>query len=242
MRIKTLKWPAIFIVTLLLGITIYLYWYTANPHTPSSQMIIAVKDLKSLEIENHDNHLSFVPDAPTANIVLVPGGLVEASAYSYLAGILATKGYQTTIVKPFRNLAILSSQQPMQYLKPNLPNVLLGHSLGGTVAAMNAQASNEIDALILLASYTTTQVDVPTLSIIASLDTVLDSDAYNHAKQNYTDGFHEYVIDGGNHAQFGWYGVQQGDSEATILVEHQHQAVANEIYRYLSSQLFGEEL
>ena len=35
------------------------------------------------------------------------------------------------------------------------------------------------------------------------------------------DGFTDVIIEGGNHAQFGDYGEQKGDGEATISAEEQ---------------------
>lgn len=43
----------------------------------------------------------------------------------------------------------------------------------------------------------------------------------------------EYVIDGGNHAQFGSYGKQSGDGVATISPENQRIQTEMEILEFI---------
>jgi len=40
-------------------------------------------------------------------------------------------------------------------------------------------------------------------------------------------------IEGGNHAQFGWYGSQRGDNEARITREEQQRIVVEETVGFL---------
>jgi len=42
-----------------------------------------------------------------------------------------------------------------------------------------------------------------------------------------------YQISGGNHAQFGDYGAQEGDGVATISVEEQHEQVSSAIIKFV---------
>ncbi len=49
------------------------------------------------------------------------------------------------------------------------------------------------------------------------------------------DGYGETVIDGGNHAQFGSYGQQKGDGEATIPAAEQWQITADAILETVNS-------
>ena len=48
--------------------------------------------------------------------------------------------------------------------------------------------------------------------------------------------FHEYIIDGGNHAYFGAYGEQRGDGEAAISNREQILLTATQIYLFISSE------
>ena len=48
----------------------------------------------------HKSRVSNALEDPIANILLIPGGLVEAESYEYLAYNLALADYDVTIFKP----------------------------------------------------------------------------------------------------------------------------------------------
>ena len=104
-----------------------------------------------------------------------------------------------------------------------------GHSLGGAVAANYAAAyGDRLTGLILLAAYPTHTIDssVQILSIYGSEDGVLNRDRVEAGKAYVQGPYSEYVIDGGNHAQFGNYGIQRGDSPARLTSEEQQALTA----------------
>ena len=63
-------------------------------------------------------------------------------------------------------------------------------------------------------------------------DKVLDRNAYENAKQYFPAGYTEKIIAGGNHAQFGNYGAQSGDGEATITNQEQQTQTAFAIVQF----------
>ncbi len=75
----------------------------------------------------------------------------------------------------------------------------------------------------MLAAYPTRAIPEHTklLSVYGSNDTVLDKQAYEDARAYWPSGSNELVIEGGNHAQFGSYGEQAGDSAATVSADAQ---------------------
>ena len=106
-----------------------------------------------------------------------------------------------------------------------------GHSLGGPAACMWAGENDAaIAGVILLGSYTTTDLsstNLRLLSIYGSNDQVINHDNYAESQTLDPADTTEVVIDGGNHAQFGEYGIQDGDGEASISAQDQRdQAVA----------------
>ena len=110
--------------------------------------------------------------------------------------------------------------------------ILSGHSMGGVAAAsFTAGHSDAVDGLVLLASYPTKPIDnsVCMFSVYGSNDGVLDQSAYENAKQYWPRHSGEMVIDGGNHAQFGNYGKQRGDNDATVSAEEQQQKTAQAV-------------
>ena len=88
-----------------------------------------------------------------------------------------------------------------------------GHSLGGAMAASFLEKNqDDIRGLILLAAYSTTDfsdTDIEILSIFGSEDKVLNLEKYAEYKPNFSKNTREFVIEGGNHAGFGFYGNQE---------------------------------
>lgn len=238
---KIIKWVSIAVLLMLVALAGVYYWYTANPYQPLAAMESQIDQLDNIERSQGDQFIRYHPVVvERANLVFVPGALVAGEAYEYVAAALAEQGIGVTIVKPPRNLAIMSPSQPQTYLRSDATNFIAGHSLGGTVAAMNGRQGSAFDSVILLASYATTPVSVPVLSIVGSEDSVLDQTRYRSAKVNYLSGFEEITIAGGNHAQFGWYGPQEGDSPAQLSVQAQQDYVVDAILDFIDQRLAGQ--
>jgi hypothetical protein len=92
--------------------------------------------------------------------------------------------------------------------------------------------SANVKGVVFWASYPPTGVDLSTtdlkgLSTYGSNDQVLDKDTFNATLDLLPHGTIMQVIQGGNHAQFGNYGLQPGDGMATIsAADQQRQAAA----------------
>ena len=76
-------------------------------------------------------------------------------------------------------------------------------------------------------------LDVDVLSIYGDLDTVLNKATYEKAKSKLPSSFEERILAGGNHAQFGDYGEQPGDSPAALPAEEQRSQTASFISAWL---------
>ncbi|WP_418969738.1 alpha/beta hydrolase [Alloscardovia omnicolens] len=179
-------------------------------------------------------------------IVFYGGGLVEDASYAKLGAKLADRGYSFYLIHSTLNLPVLSIQKAQQVIhRYGLKHVYLGgHSLGGVVAAMNAEnagdagSSGEIDGLLFLASYPPESVDLSSrklrvLSLTASNDKVLQWDNYEKAKKRLPSDASYVTIDGGNHSGFGLYGHQRGDGEATISADEQQDEIVDQIARFI---------
>jgi hypothetical protein len=173
------------------------------------------------------------------HIIMYPGGLVSHIAYAPLAYDLSLKGYRVSVLEMPLNLAIT---QPLAYKSVDVTNsdkvILMGHSLGG-VAASIAMGSNVVDGLIVLASYPlnalSLQGNPKILSILGSQDGLLNLEAYQEAIKDIT--LEEVIIEGGNHAQFGSYGPQDNDLEATISPSMQRTLIINAIDEWIKTTL-----
>jgi dienelactone hydrolase len=117
--------------------------------------------------------------------------------------------------------------------------VIGGHSLGGSMAASYAKKqSDKVQGLAFWASYPATSDDLSStslkgLSTHGSNDQVLNMDNFNATKALLPPGTIMQVIQGGNHAQFGNYGLQPGDGTATISAADQQAQAADLTVRLL---------
>ena len=99
-------------------------------------------------------------------------------------------------------------------------------------ANYTAEHPEEIEGLILLAAYSTedlSESEVSVLSIYGTEDEVLNMKKYQENFSNLPENTIEYVIEGGNHANYGYYGEQKGDGAAEISREEQIQQVMDQI-------------
>jgi len=114
-----------------------------------------------------------------------------------------------------------------------------GHSLGGSArASFVSKNSDKIEGLILLASYSTSDLsdkDIKVLSLYGTQDGVMHKNFYDKCWKNLPDNTIEIIIDGGNHAYFGAYGNQKGDYSALISHEEQIEITAQAIIDFIQS-------
>lgn len=171
-------------------------------------------------------------DVAKIGYIFYPGAKVDAQAYlPYMIDIVKESDVLCVVVKPLFRLAILDQNLSNRVIE-SFPEVehwaIGGHSLGGVVATAYAKDNSKIDGLLLLASYPNNDISkakFPVLSITASKDTVINMSKYHNAKDMLPKTTIFKNIDGGNHGQFGSYGHQNGDSNATISEEKQRQQV-----------------
>ena len=181
-------------------------------------------------------------DGPSEEDVLVfyPGAKVEETAYAPLLHLLAGRGIDVCMVKmPFR-LAVLDMNRMDQIPETGrYTNCYIGgHSLGGSVAGIYASAhSGSVSGLILLAAYPTEDLseNLSVLSIYGSEDGVLNRVKAAAGKKYVHGVYTEYVIEGGNHALFGSYGIQKGDGKALITPKKQWEETADSIIDFIGS-------
>jgi pimeloyl-ACP methyl ester carboxylesterase len=117
--------------------------------------------------------------------------------------------------------------------------VIGGHSLGGAMAADLVHGRpGTFAGLVLLAAYppggaSIAATGLPVLSIAGTRDGVVDREKLDGSRALLPPTARFVAIEGGNHAQFGDYGPQKGDGEATIGREAQLDAAAAGIVRFL---------
>jgi dienelactone hydrolase len=174
----------------------------------------------------------------TTAVFFQPGARVDARAYAAVLRPLAEAGHVVVIPKQPLGIAFLaiSAFGSAQSAYPAVTGwVVGGHSLGGTVAAIDADA-HDADAtapvigLLLYASYPasdmSTTLTAAALSISGSEDGLATPAKIDAARPDLPKGTTFIVIDGGVHAFFGDYGPQPGDGAPTISHDDARRQIA----------------
>ena len=193
-----------------------------------------------LRVKARGDMYAFGDAAAETGLVLYPGGKVEYTAYAPLAErIAATADILVVVPKMPLNLAVLdvyAADRAMAAFPAVNAWYVGGHSLGGAMASKYAAVSPDaVAGVILLAAYATDPLPMRVLSVYGDSDTVLNREQYESARAFLPDAFTEVTIAGGNHARFGNYGVQKGDSAAAIPAAEQQQIAAETIADWLSA-------
>lgn len=172
-------------------------------------------------------------------LIFYPGGKVEDLAYSNLLTDISTCGVDCFLVHMPCNFAFLGIDKADDIISEYSYEswYLAGHSLGGAMAAEYAKKhSNSLTGLIFLAAYSVqdlSDTDLKVLSLYGRNDGVLDREKLEISRGYMPKNFKEICIDGGNHAQFGSYGKQKGDLDATITEEEQQSQTVNAVLDYI---------
>jgi dienelactone hydrolase len=232
-----IKWSGVVLaVVLLLGFIGFSVW-SMQTYTPTA----ALKSEVALPKIVVDEDVIIEPENPNGTgIVIYPGARVKNTAYSYYAQGLAREGYTVIVPKMPFNIAFFNSGRAEMYVE-RFPKVhewfIGGHSLGGVAASMYAD-KHTVRGLILLASYPAKTNDLSkkgfdVLSVFAENDQLTTRDKINAAKPLLPSDTTYFQIDGGNHAQFGMYGQQKGDGQATISALEQQDTLIATTLRWL---------
>lgn len=188
-----------------------------------------------------EDGISFVPSRPNGTgVIIYQGAKVDASAYSVEARVLADNGYTVFIPEMPFNMAFFGINKADKIIEDN-PGIsrwyMAGHSLGGSMAAKYTSNNQEkIDGLILLASYSVddlTGYGGEVMSIVGSRDMGIDKEKLEETSINLPEDTEFYIIEGGNHSQFGDYGFQKGDNIAEIPLEEQLQLITDKMLEFL---------
>ncbi len=163
---------------------------------------------------------------PSVGVVLYPGGRVDPAAYALVARRLSREsGVLVAVIRAPLHFAIFDpdAAEPVMAAHPGIERWIVGgHSLGGVAAASFAGSHpSRVDGLLLWASYPSgstdlSQAELEVTSIYGGRDGVLNRDSLEEARSRLPASTVYVKIEGANHAYFGDYGAQGGDSSPTI--------------------------
>lgn len=173
-------------------------------------------------------------------IIFYPGAKVETSAYAPLMHRISEERADVFLLDMPLHMAffgINKADRIRSAYGTYSSWFMAGHSLGAAMAAQYvSEHLDAYDGLIMLAGYPTRNLHADgfsLLNIYGSNDGHTGMLAKNpqYRRQDTT----EVVIDGGNHAQFGNYGIQKGDGIADITAARQQEETAEAVAAFLSS-------
>jgi pimeloyl-ACP methyl ester carboxylesterase len=219
------------VVVLLLGVVwVGAIWWL-RPFSAVEPALAAMQSDATVAVTESATDIVLAPtsDATGVGVLFQPGAKVEARAYAAVLRPLAESGTTVVIVKQPLSIAFLAlgAFDSARSAHPDVTRwVVGGHSLGGTVAAIEAESSTAdglqgvAAGLLLYASYPATDMSdtlgSAVLSISASDDGLATPADIDASKANLPPNAEFLVIDGAVHAYFGDYGPQPGDGTPTI--------------------------
>jgi hypothetical protein len=204
--------------------------------------------LAALRSDDHvaaslDDYVVFQPASRKISTAFVfyPGGRVDYRSYAAPLRRIAAEGYLVILLPVRLNLALFDVNAADRVITsfPEIRHwVVGGHSLGGAAAAAYAGRNEGLDGIVFWASYPTNDMlkntNLQILSIYGTLD-MGGVDSFEAAGSNLPSTAKFVVIDGGNHGQFGDYGFQPGDNEASISRAEQQKQVVEATVKFLKA-------
>jgi hypothetical protein len=237
------------IVLALAGVSWIVLIAWLRPHTAVEPALAAMNSDAAVSVAETATEITFTPNAggKATGVFFQPGALVDARAYAAVLRPLAEGGHTVVIVKQPLDIAFLAvgAFDTARSSHPEINGwVIGGHSLGGTVAAIQADAADSDTiapavGLFFYASYPAGDISTSLTTAVESISGTQDglatpakieaSRATLPADAQFT------IINGGSHAQFGSYGPQPGDNTPTISDEDARQQIAAATARFVDT-------
>ena len=205
-----------------------LIWWLV-PYSAAPPALAAMTSDDTLTVTETPSQIVMTPTGipSEVGVLFQPGALVDARAYAAVLRPLAENGHIVVIPKQPFGIAFLSTGafSSARTEHPTVDRwVLGGHSLGGVVAATDAQSFSKepgdpVAGVLFFASYPASDMSTlptPVLSIFASNDGLATPEKVSASKAMLPKDTTFTVIKGGVHANFGDYGPQAGDGEPTV--------------------------
>ncbi|MGL5259554.1 MAG: alpha/beta fold hydrolase [Lachnospiraceae bacterium] len=231
MRKKIFKYSLVSIVLLaILVILGFLFW--ANEYYHAEEEAVMLLEEESIVTEK--NLTILTPNTSNEiGIIFYPGAKVEAISYLPLLHELQNRNYTCVLVEMPLNMAIFNVNAA-ELVFDKVSNIkswyMAGHSMGGAMASSYASKNPEkVEGLLLLGAYLYGEYSPEhTLMVYGS---------FNDDLEQHIDGAEHIVkIKGGNHAQFGNYGKQKKDQDATISTQEQQLITVEAICDFIENK------
>jgi hypothetical protein len=228
---------------LLLGLANFMVW-AAGGAAPMPEALNALDSTEQVIVVKESDWYAFFPakQIPDVGFIFYPGGKVDERAYAPAAFEIAEQGYLVVIVNMPLKLAVFGINRALDVIDAydDIETwVIGGHSLGGAMAARFVSSNpGVVEGLALWASYPADSDDlsdqnIDVISLYGDLDGLASTQEVEAGGARLPDATQWVMIEGGNHAQFGYYGEQDGDLIATISREEQQQIIIEAMIVFL---------
>ena len=230
------KTISIIIGLLILVVIIGAIYFLNSGYEPMEESLEALESSETVTVMEGEYGYEFIPlGGAEKALIYYPGGLVDHRAYAPFMHQLAEEGIAGFLVRMPFDLAVFGSSRAggvMEKYEAEIDHwVIGGHSLGGAMAARFVDRNPDagVEGLILFASYPgggndlSERDDLSVLSIYGTRDGLVSEENFADSPNLLPSDTRWLEIEGGNHSQFGYYGFQDGDREAEITREEQHQ-------------------
>jgi dienelactone hydrolase len=238
---RVLLWILVPLIVLMGG---FVLW-GSTPAKPMPEALTALQSDSQVTVTT-GKWLIFEPVGvqPDTGFIVYPGGRVDYRAYAPQAHAIAAQGYLVVIVRMPLNLAVMDASAAEEVIAayPQIKHWAVGgHSLGGAMAANFVYTHpGAVQGLVLWAAYPASSNDLSksplrVVSISGTLDGLSTPEKIAASIPLLPQETVWVPIEGGDHAQFGWYGPQSGDNPATISREEQQAQVVRATLDLLAS-------
>jgi len=232
--------------------TIFMVWlvWNAQSHGVAAELL---QSAETMTVSVDGEMTMFLPTIATPRdpaVVFLPGGGVDPDAYVPLLRRIAETGVPVALVRLPWRMAFSENakaetwaraQRARARLGAARPLILAGHSRGAALAGGFASGhAQDLSGLIMIGTthprdHDLSALRIPVLKIAATRDCVADLDATKANSHNLPPTTTWVVIEGGNHAQFGYYGSQLGDCSADITRDVQQNQTFGAIMSWLAT-------
>lgn len=220
-----------------------------RPFTAVEPALTAMETDSTVTVSEYPTQIVLAPSGAGTGtgVFFQPGAKVDARAYAAVLRPLAEAGHTVVIVKQPLGIGFLAlpAFDPVADAHQEVSRwVVGGHSLGGTVAAIQAETGQDrtpspVTGLLLYASYPASDLSdsltTRVLSISASNDTLASPDKITSSKADLPNTATFTFIDGAVHAFFGDYGSQPGDGTPTISHDEARIAISQDTRQFVDA-------
>ena len=228
------------VLVVVLAVLGFVIW-AETPLGPAPEALAALESDSNVTVTTGD-FIIFEPAnlKPVTGFIFYPGGRVDYRSYAAPLPEIAAQGYLVILLPVNLNLAFfdVNAGDPVFAAHPEIQQWAVGgHSLGGVASALFAKDHlSLVDGIIFWASYpaddSLKNSSLSVLSIYGTND-MAGMEQFSETSTLLPSSTEYVVLDGGNHAQFGDYGLQPGDKQATISRTEQQTQVVNAVVKFL---------